>query len=228
MERGKGKWESAWDTGQYHGGVEGQKKSKIVYFLEVKGNGEEGNSINHGSWGPTRCATIILCERSPVSLEKSNFSYTPGMASCSRHEAAFGHLPDRCSLKALEKTGTETPSAFNSAHFLKWMCRYVWLYQLSTRVLRSISKTNSAQKLTKGLQGTLDKCSPLKKLLGTAIKRKDLCYLGVCDAFTGGPTMTPLLLFWKLAHHFWLWYSDMQGWVPAPSLQSSLKAASSW
>lgn len=94
MERGKGKWESAWDTGQYHGGVEGQKKSEIVYFLEVKGNGEEGNSINHGSWGPTRCATIILCERSPVSLEKSNFSYTPGMASCSRHEEAFGHLPE--------------------------------------------------------------------------------------------------------------------------------------
>lgn len=43
-----------------------------------------------------------------------------------------------------------------------------------------------------------------KKLLGTAIKRKGLCYLGVCDAFTGGPTMTPLLLFWKLAQHFWL------------------------
>lgn len=63
---------------------------------------------------------------------------------------------------------------------------------------------SSAQKLTKCPQGTLDKCLPLKKLLGTAIKRKDLCYLGVCDAFTGGPTMTPLLLFWKLARHFWL------------------------
>lgn len=158
---------------------------------------------------------------------KSNFLYTSGMTSCPRHEAAVGCLSYRCSLKVWEKTGVEALSAFNSAHFLKCMCRCIWFYQLSTYVLRSISKITSAQKLTKGLQGTPDKCSLLKKLLGTAIKREDLCYLGVCDAFTGGPTMTPLLLFWKLAHHFWLCYSGMQGWVPAPSLQSNLKAASS-
>lgn len=116
-------------------------------------------------------------------------------------------------------------SAFKSACFLKRMCRYIWLYQLSTCVLRSISKINSPQNLTKNPQGTWDKCSQLKKSLDTAIKRKDLCYLGICDAFSGGTTMNPQLLFWKLAHRFWLWYSGMQGSVPAPSLQSSLKAA---
>lgn len=67
-----------------------------------------------------------------------------------------------------------------------------------TTFAESISKTTkSAQKLTKGLQGTWEKCSPLEKMLGTAIKRKELCYLGVCDAFTGGRAMNPLLLFWK-------------------------------
>lgn len=54
------------------------------------------------------------------------------MASCSRHDAAVGYLPYRCSLKVLEKTGIETMSAFNSACFLKLLCRYIWLYQLST------------------------------------------------------------------------------------------------
>lgn len=39
--------------------------------------------------------------------------------------------------------------------------------------------------------------TPEKIMLGTAIKRKELCYLGVCDACTGGHAMSPLLLFWK-------------------------------
>lgn len=83
---------------------------------------------------------------------------------------------------------------------------------------QKISKTTkSAYKLTKSLQGTLEKCSHLEKTLGTAIKRKELCYLGVCDAFTSGDSSaaileisTPLLA------------------VPAPSLQSIFKAASTW
>jgi len=62
-----------------------------------------------------------------MSLEKSNFSCPLSMASCSRHEAAVRHLPHRCSVQVLQKTGSETLSVFNSANFLKWMRGYVAL-----------------------------------------------------------------------------------------------------
>lgn len=54
MERGRRKRrkESAWDTGQEHRVMEGQRKSERAYFLELKGNGsngEEADSINGDS-----------------------------------------------------------------------------------------------------------------------------------------------------------------------------------
>lgn len=75
----------------------------------------------------------------------------------------------------------------------------VWTHMALAAIImfaeeQKISKTTkSAHKLTKSLQGTLEKCSHSEKTLGTAIKRKELCYLGVCDAFTSGDSSAAIL-----------------------------------
>lgn len=229
MERGRREGESAWVTGQEPGGREGQRKSERAWVSGVKsngGNGEEADSMNHYSWGPTRCNTLMLCAWSPVPLE--NWLFLAPLAWHLALDTGSCWPPSyRRSIKVTEKTGVKTLSGFNPARFLRWMCGYMWLYRLPPCLLRSISRTTtSAQQLTKGLQGALEKCLPWKNTLGTAIKRKELCYLGRGDASTGGHA--PLLLFQKYTQRSWLRCAGTQGWVPAPSSRSIRTAASSW